>query len=292
MGARLHPRRRRRGRARRDARRFPLAVGEIRASGGGDAPTVLVYGHFDVQPPAPLEEWESPPFEPDDSRRLALRARNGRRQGPALHAAEGRRSSLAEAGELPVNVRFVCDGEEETGGHQVVDFIERDERGADAAVDLRQRDAPARRAGVPHRDAGARLLPRPGADGGAGSPLRRLRRRGAERHRRAAAGAAAACCPARAGCLPEPLRAGVVPPTERGARSLAGAGSGPRRCSPKAAPGRPTRRRRRSSTSAPGPSRRSTINGFVGGEPHLQKTVLPVLRRGERLDPAGSRPGP
>src|ERR1700675_2841495 len=41
---------------------------------------------------------------------------------------------LAQAGELPVNVRFTCDGEEETGGHSIVEFIEADERGADAAV--------------------------------------------------------------------------------------------------------------------------------------------------------------
>src|SRR6266498_2656616 len=41
-----------------------LALGEIRASNGNvDAPTVFAYGHFDVQPPAPLDEWESDPFE-------------------------------------------------------------------------------------------------------------------------------------------------------------------------------------------------------------------------------------
>ena len=54
---------------------------------------------------------------------------------------------LAQAGELPVNVRFCCDGEEETGGHSIVEFLEADERGADAAIifdsGMIRRDVPA-----------------------------------------------------------------------------------------------------------------------------------------------------
>ena len=64
--------------------------------------------------------------------RLAPCARSGRRQGPARALLKATEGWLPPA--LPVNVRFVCDGEEETGGHQVVEFIASDERGADSAV--------------------------------------------------------------------------------------------------------------------------------------------------------------
>jgi acetylornithine deacetylase/succinyl-diaminopimelate desuccinylase-like protein len=112
----------------------PLVVGEIRASANADdAPTILCYGHFDVQPPAPLELWESDPFEAtirgewlyargvaDDKGQLWM----------LLHAA----GLLAAEGALPVNLRIVSDGEEEVGGHSIVEFLEQDERGADACV--------------------------------------------------------------------------------------------------------------------------------------------------------------
>jgi acetylornithine deacetylase/succinyl-diaminopimelate desuccinylase-like protein len=111
-----------------------LALGEIRASNGaGDAPTVLVYNHFDVQPPAPLELWESDPFELDVRGEWAYGRGVTDDKGQLwimLRAAQ----RLVEAGALPVNLRFAFDGEEEIGGHTIADWVAQDERGADACV--------------------------------------------------------------------------------------------------------------------------------------------------------------
>ena len=111
-----------------------LVLGEIRAStNAAEAPTVLLYNHFDVQPPAPLELWESDPFE------LEIRGEWAYGRGITddkgqlwiiLRAAQ----RLLEAGALPVNLRFAFDGEEEIGGHTIADFLAQDDRGADAAV--------------------------------------------------------------------------------------------------------------------------------------------------------------
>jgi acetylornithine deacetylase/succinyl-diaminopimelate desuccinylase-like protein len=111
-----------------------LVVGDIPASnGGGGAPTVLLYGHFDVQPPAPLDLWESPPFE--------LAERDGWLYARGIADDKGQLYTLLKAAELlrrdgglPVNLRIVCDGEEEIGGHSIVDFLREDERGADACI--------------------------------------------------------------------------------------------------------------------------------------------------------------
>ena len=112
----------------------PLAVGEIRASAGAaDAPTVLLYGHFDVQPPAPLDLWESDPFEPEvrDGYLYCRGAVDDKGNAYLLLKAV---QLLAEEGALPVNVRVAFDGEEEIGGHSIVDFLAADERGADACL--------------------------------------------------------------------------------------------------------------------------------------------------------------
>ena len=99
----------------------PMAVGELRAS-RPDAPTVLSYGHYDVQDPGPLDAWESPPFEPTerDGRLYARGAADDKGNFlPLLHVA----CELARAGELPVNVRFLVEGEEEVGSVSLLSYL-------------------------------------------------------------------------------------------------------------------------------------------------------------------------
>ena len=110
----------------------PLALGELRASGPG-APTVLAYGHYDVQDPGPLEAWTSPPFEPTvrDGRLYARGAADDKGNYlPLLHVA----CELARAGELPVNVRFLVEGEEEVGSPSVLKWLREAELGVDCAI--------------------------------------------------------------------------------------------------------------------------------------------------------------
>jgi acetylornithine deacetylase/succinyl-diaminopimelate desuccinylase-like protein len=110
----------------------PLCVGELRAR-RADAPTVLVYGHYDVQSPDPLERWTSDPFEPvvRDGRLYARGASDDKGNFyPLLHVA----CELARSGDLPVHVRVVLEGEEEIGGANILRWVDEDERGADAAI--------------------------------------------------------------------------------------------------------------------------------------------------------------
>jgi acetylornithine deacetylase/succinyl-diaminopimelate desuccinylase-like protein len=110
----------------------PLAVGELRAA-RPDAPTVLAYGHYDVQSVGDPAAWTTPPFEPDvrDGRVYARGAADDKGNFlPLLHVA----CELAAAGQLPVNVRVLVEGEEECNGAAVAEWVRADERGADCAV--------------------------------------------------------------------------------------------------------------------------------------------------------------
>jgi acetylornithine deacetylase/succinyl-diaminopimelate desuccinylase-like protein len=113
-----------------------LVIGDIPANADGDqagVPTVMIYGHFDVQPPAPLDLWETPPFELSE-RDGWYYARGIADDKGQLYALLKAAQLLREQNALPVNIRVVSDGEEEIGGHSVVDFLEADERGADVCI--------------------------------------------------------------------------------------------------------------------------------------------------------------
>ncbi len=86
-------------------------------------PTVLMYGHYDVQPPDPLDEWLSPPFEPTE-RDGNLYARGAvDDKGQMYMHVKALESLLATSGKLPLNVRVLLEGEEEVGGEGIASFV-------------------------------------------------------------------------------------------------------------------------------------------------------------------------
>jgi acetylornithine deacetylase/succinyl-diaminopimelate desuccinylase-like protein len=251
-----------------------LALGEIPASNGnGNAPTVLVYNHFDVQPPAPLELWESDPFELDVRGEWAYARGVADDKGQlwlVLKAAQ----RLVEAGALPVNLRIAYDGEEEIGGHTIADWVTADERGADACVIF---DGGMLRRDVPTIELATR-----------GLVVVEVKVRTGERdlHSGMYGGAALNAIHVLTHCLeavlagpdgrlPEPLRAGIAPPTADevdawtqlppGAEAISEAGAQP--LDPKA--GEEFYIRTWAEPSA-------DVNGIVGGKPGVRNTTLSV----------------
>jgi acetylornithine deacetylase/succinyl-diaminopimelate desuccinylase-like protein len=110
-----------------------MVVGDVPASSGAAAaPTVLLYGHVDVQPPEPVELWESPPFEPTIREGWMYCRGVADDKGQVWILLDAVRE-LAAAGALPVNVRVLCDAEEEIGGTSAPDWIAGQE-GVDACV--------------------------------------------------------------------------------------------------------------------------------------------------------------
>jgi len=251
----------------------PLLIGEVRASSNPEsAPTVLCYGHFDVQPPDPLALWESDPFEPE-IRGDYLYARGAVDDKGQLYMLLAAARQLAQSGELPVNVRFCCDGEEETGGHSIVEFLEADERGADAAVifdsGMIRRDLPAfniATRGIAYFHLVLRTGERDMHSGMFG---------GAALNALHALIQSLDALVAHDGTLAEPLRKGVVAPTEEelagwrllpaGADELSDQGARPKDA--RAADDFYLR-----TFAEPAVD----VNGIAGGSPELQKTVLPV----------------
>jgi len=100
---------------------FPVAYGEVRAPGAGR--TVLVYGHYDVQPPEPLEKWETPPFEPS-LRNGRIYARGaGDNKGQMFAHLKAVEAILRTRGRLPVNLKLCFEGEEEISSQNLPGFV-------------------------------------------------------------------------------------------------------------------------------------------------------------------------
>jgi acetylornithine deacetylase/succinyl-diaminopimelate desuccinylase-like protein len=251
----------------------PLAVGEVPASSDSvNAPTVLCYGHFDVQPPDPLDLWESPPFEPE-IRGEHIYARGVADDKGQLYMLLAAARGLAQGGRLPVNLRFACDGEEETGGDSIIDFLAADGGSVQAAVIF---DSGMVRRGLPAFDVATR---------GMAYLHVRLRTGARDLHSGMYGGAALNAIHAlhrtltavlpRDGRLPDPLREGIAPPSQEelaawqelpgGADELAQQGARPA----DAAAAEEFYRRTFAEPAL-------DLNGVRSGSPDLVKTVIPV----------------
>ena len=105
-------------------------------TGASDAPTVLVYGHYDVQPPDPLDKWTTPPFAPT-VRDGCLYARGATDdKGQLFTHMLSAAAWMQVAGKLPVNLKFVIEGEEEVGSNNLDEFLssQRERLRCDVAV--------------------------------------------------------------------------------------------------------------------------------------------------------------
>jgi acetylornithine deacetylase/succinyl-diaminopimelate desuccinylase-like protein len=255
----------------------PLVIGDVAAStGGASVPTILCYAHFDVQPPDPLDLWESPPFELSqrDGRLYARGVADDKANMFVLVEAV---RQLAEEGALPVNVRFAFDGEEEIGGTAIVEWVNADRGDADAALVL---DGAMIRRGRPGFWVGVR-----------GLVYLRLRvRTGSNDMHSGMFGAAAlnathalmtalaSVLPRLDGRLPDELRQGVAPPSAEELEAWA-----------QLPPGVEQLERQGASPIAPGAADEFyvrtfaepslDVNGIASGSPDFVKTVLPVEAR-------------
>jgi acetylornithine deacetylase/succinyl-diaminopimelate desuccinylase-like protein len=114
--------------------RHPIVYGQWTEAPG--APTVLIYGHYDVQPPDPLELWRTPPFEPT-VRQGDLYARGAADdKGQLFIHLKALQAFLQTVGRAPVNLKFLLEGEEEIGSPSLEGFVsdQRDLLAADVAL--------------------------------------------------------------------------------------------------------------------------------------------------------------
>lgn len=101
----------------------PIVVGEWRGA-GPTAPTILVYGHYDVQPVEPLDLWTSPPFEPTVRNGKLFARGSVDDKGQLYIHVKAAEALLKQRGKLPINLIFLAEGEEEVGSDNLAGFVE------------------------------------------------------------------------------------------------------------------------------------------------------------------------
>ncbi len=104
-----------------ETERHPLVYADWMHAPG--KPTVLCYGHYDVQPPDPLELWESPPFEPTERNGNLYARGSADDKGQMFSHIKAMEAIKAIYGRPPVNIKFLIEGEEEVGGLSVAEYV-------------------------------------------------------------------------------------------------------------------------------------------------------------------------
>ncbi len=117
-----------------EGRGNPLVYAEWMGAPG--KPTLLLYGHYDVQPPDPLDEWKSKPFEPEIRGEDIFARGAADDKGQVMILIKAVEAMMKRDGRLPVNVKFLIEGEEEVGGEHIEEYVKHhpSELKADAAV--------------------------------------------------------------------------------------------------------------------------------------------------------------
>jgi acetylornithine deacetylase/succinyl-diaminopimelate desuccinylase-like protein len=256
-----------------------LALGEIPASHDAvNAPTVFVYGHFDVQPPAPLDLWETDPFTLTikDDWAYARGVTDDKGQVFVLLKAA---QTLVESNALPVNLKFACDGEEEIGGTTIVDYLRTGSvdaqggiifDGGMSEIDKPQIELATR--GLIAFDVKVKTGERDlhsGMYGGAALNAIHVLMRCFE-----------AVLARENGLLPEPLREGIVPPTEEELQSWSALPTGTWQLDnmgARALDGNAARDFYLRTFAEPS----ADVNGIIGGKPGLRNTTLSIAASGE-----------
>src|SRR6266581_7515981 len=100
---------------------FPVVYGDWLGAAG--APTILFYGHYDVQPVDPVNLWESPPFEATVRDGEIYARGSADDKGQVFMHFKAVEAHLSQNGRLPVNIKFIIEGEEEVGSENLDDFV-------------------------------------------------------------------------------------------------------------------------------------------------------------------------